>query len=263
MPAGEIERAASAIEQATSGQHLLLLLDFDGTLADFNPDPQAVFLPEERRRLLLTIHDHHHATVAIVSGRRLSDVRQRAKLPPDNYHAGLHGLEIEGHGERFEHPRAATAMGIMRELVQALARDLNGIPGVSVEDKTLSLVLHFRAAAPADVARLPGLLARHAQRYLDAGELRIMRGNCMTELLPNIDWNKGNAVAWIRERVAAASELPVVCVYIGDDVTDQDAFAALGDNGIAVAASNRASGAHFYVQGPPEVEALLRQLALR
>lgn len=262
MPAGEIERAASAIERASAGRHLLLLLDFDGTLADFSPDPQAVFLPDDRRKLLLGIHDAHDATVAIVSGRRLSDVRERAKLPPDNYYAGLHGLEIEGYGERFEHPQAGKAMGLVRDLVHVLARDLDGVPGVFVEDKTLSIVLHFRAASPQAVARLSDLLTRHAQRYLDAGELRIMPGDCMTELLPNIDWNKGDAVAWIRERVAAASKRPVFCVYIGDDVTDQDAFAALGDGGIAVAASNRVSGADFHIEGPPEVEELLRQLAL-
>lgn len=263
MSAGEIERAASAIEQASTDHHLLLLLDFDGTLVDFNPDPEAVFLPAERRRLLLRIHERHDATVAIVSGRRLTDVRERAKLPPDNYHAGLHGLEIEGHGERFEHPQAGKAMGIVRELVDVLSRDFETMPGVLVEDKTLSIVLHFRAASPSDAARLPGLLARRARRYLDAGELRIMPGNCMTELLPNIDWNKGHAVTWIRERVASSSKQPVACVYVGDDVTDQDAFAVLGESGVAIASSDRVSGADFNLDGPPEVEALLCRLAVR
>jgi trehalose-phosphatase len=262
MPAAEITRAASAIKEAARGRRLLLLLDFDGTLVEFRPDPEGVFLPDERRRLLLDIHNRHDATVAIVSGRRLADVRERARLPADNYHAGLHGLEIEGHGEKFEHPDASNAKGIVQELLGPLSDDVRHLPGIFVEDKVLSVVVHFRAAPRADAEQLPKLLARRVQRYIDSGHLRIMDGACMIELLPNIAWNKGHAVAWIRERVASASTLPVVCVYVGDDVTDQDAFGALGDGGVAVAASNRVSGADFYIDGPPEVEALLRQLAL-
>jgi trehalose 6-phosphate phosphatase len=262
MAADEIARAASAIRRASSGRHLLLLLDFDGTLAEFDTDPEAVFLTDERRRLLLEIHDRKDATVAIVSGRRLADVRARARLPPDNYHAGLHGLEIEGHGDRFEHPDVQKGIGFVRQLVAELSRDFAPVEGVFVEDKTLSAVVHFRGASAGDMARVPSLVNRRVQDHLDSGELRIMLGAGMIEILPNIDWNKGHAVAWIRERVAAASALPTVSVYIGDDVTDQDAFGALGNDGVSVAASSRVSGADFRVDGPSEVEALLRRVAL-
>ncbi len=263
MPADEVERAASAVKEASRGRHLLLLLDFDGTLVDFNSEPEAVFLSSERRQLLLDIHNRQDATVAIVSGRRLSDVRHRAALPADNYHAGLHGLEIEGHGETFAHPDARSATSIVRELVAGLPRDLEGLPGVLVEDKTWSVVLHFRAAAPEDAEKIPAVLEKRVRRYLQSGQLRIMHGACMIEVLPNTSWNKGKAVEWIRERVAAASRLPLACVYVGDDVTDQDAFGALGDPGIAIASSRRVSGADFYIDGPTEVEALLRRLTLR
>lgn len=262
MAADEIERAASAIRRASTGRHLLLLLDFDGTLAEFNFDPEAVFLSDERCRLLLEIHDRKDATVAIVSGRRLADVRTRARLPPYNYHAGLHGLEIEGHGDRFQHPDVAKGIGLVGELVAELSRDVAPLEGVFVEDKTLSTVVHFRAASSADAARVPSLVDDRVQGHIDSGRLRIMQGAGMIEILPNIDWNKGHAVAWIRDRVAGASALPTVSVYIGDDVTDQDAFGALGEDGIAVAASTRVAGAHFQVNGPPDVEALLRLIAV-
>jgi trehalose 6-phosphate phosphatase len=262
MAADEIARAASAIRRASAGRHLLLLLDFDGTLAEFDTDPEAVFLTDERRRLLLEIHDRKDATVAIVSGRRLADVRARARLPPDNYHAGLHGLEIEGHGDRFEHPDVKKGIGLVRELIAELSGDFDRIEGVFVEDKTLSAVVHFRGASAEDIAKVPAMVTRRVQGHLDSGELRIMLGAGMIEILPNIDWNKGHAVAWIRDRVAAASPLPTVSVYIGDDVTDQDAFAALGQDGVSVAASSRVSGADFQIDGPSEVEALLRRVAV-
>jgi len=262
MASDEITRAASAIRLAAAGRHLLLLLDFDGTLAEFDTDPETVFLSDERRRLLLEIHDRKDATVAIVSGRRLADVRARARLPPDNYHAGLHGLEIEGHGDRFEHPDVTKGIDLIHRLVAELSRDVAPLQGVFVEDKTLSAVVHFRAASPADAAKVPSVLLERVQRHLDSGRLRIMEGAGMSEILPNIDWNKGHAVAWIRDRVAASSVLPTVSVYIGDDVTDQDAFTALGDDGVSVAASDRVSGAHFQINGPQEVEALLRRVAV-
>ena len=153
-------------------------------------------------------------------------------------------------------------MGLVRQLVTELSRDVASVEGVFVEDKTLSAVVHFRGASSADQERVPSVVSGRVRRYIESGELRIMQGAGMIEILPNIDWNKGHAVAWIRERVAAASELPTVSVYIGDDVTDQDAFGALGEDGIAVAASSRVSGADFHIDGPPDVEALLRLIAV-
>jgi trehalose-6-phosphatase len=67
-------------------------------------------------------------------------------------------------------------------------------------------------------------------------------------------------VAWIRE-LTTASHPDAVCVYVGDDVTDEDAFRAVRGHGIAVAASPRARGADYVVEGPPAVEELLRQIA--
>ena len=86
-----------------------------------------------------------------------------------------------------------------------------------------------------------------------------MNGAAVIELLPNIDWNKGNAVAWIREMVASTHSNPAV-VYIGDDVTDEDGFKVVRSTGLAIAASDRVSGAHYHIEGPPAVEAMLRAI---
>ena len=89
-----------------------------------------------------------------------------------------------------------------------------------------------------------------------------MAGASMLELMPNIHWHKGSAVDWIRERVVRqhGDAWPV---YIGDDLTDEDGFRAVREQGVSVAASSRAGDADFAVDGPDEVEALLRQLATR
>jgi trehalose-phosphatase len=259
MPESDVARVAGAVRELAASRHLLLLLDFDGTLCEFDPDPAAVWLPEARRDLLLAIDRAGGTTLGIVSGRRLDDVRQRTRLPATTYYAGLHGLEIEGRGGYFVHPDAAATSDLMARLREALDLDLRGMPGVFIENKALSIAAHYRSASEADAKRVPDVVMRHAGSYLEGGTLRIMRGACMMELLPLVRWNKGNAVDWIRGRVEAHHG-NVGCVYVGDDVTDEDAFRAVRGHGLSVAASRRAAGADFVIQGPAEVQRLLELL---
>jgi trehalose-phosphatase len=258
MSAADVRLAADAIARQRGDRHLLLFIDFDGTLCEFDPDPEAVHLIPERQLLLDRIAAD--ATVALVSGRRLSDVRSRCGLHAPVWYAGLHGLEIVGPGAAFEHPGIAQAASHLHSLSATIAADLSRIPGAFLEDKGLSLVAHFRAAAPDDAVEAAGILMRHAKPHLDAGALRTMAGACMIELLPNIEWHKGSAVDWIRDRVSAGhrDSWPL---YIGDDITDEDGFRAVQGRGLSVAASSRAGGADFAVDGPGEVEALLREIA--
>jgi len=259
MTAGEVARAYVAIRELRADRHLLLLLDFDGTLAEFDPDPDSVQLQDARRNLLLDLAARSDTTLGIVSGRRLTDVRSRTRLPAPVWYSGLHGLEIEGPGVSFMHPDAEKAFATLRHLAGGLSSELSALPGVFVEDKTLSVVAHFRDASPEDARGVPAIVEKHARSSLESGLFRLMHGACMLELLPNIAWHKGSAVAWIRGRVASSHD--TACVYVGDDVTDQDAFEAVRGRGLAIAASTRASGADIQIDGPAEVEELLRRLA--
>jgi trehalose-phosphatase len=259
MSAADVRLAADTILGRSAGRHLLVLADFDGTLCEFDPDPQAVWLPDGPRTALEQLGGAG-ATIALVTGRRLEDVRARAALGVPAYYAGLHGLEIDGPDERYEHPGTARAQGVLHTLAAAIARDLADVPGAFVEDKGLAVVAHYRAASDEDGAAVEARVLRHARPLLDAGELRTMHGACALELLPNIDWDKGRAVDWIRERVARA-HADVWPLYIGDDVTDEDGFRAVESIGLSIAASSRATGADLAVDGPAEVEALLRQIA--
>jgi trehalose-phosphatase len=260
MSVPDVARAYEAIAGIARAHHLLLLFDFDGTLCAFNPDPSAVWLSDERRDHLLTIGNR--ATIAIVSGRRLDDVRRRAGLPASTFCAGLHGLEIEGGGEHFIHPDASAAADLLASLEGALTGALAGMSGAFVEQKTLSLALHFRSAEPAATARAREQVLRVAQPHMDGGRLRVMEGASILELLPNIPWNKGDAVNWIHQRVRTEHS-DVTCVYVGDDVTDEDAFRTLRNRGLSIAASDRVSGADHRIEGPDDVGRLLALLAER
>src|SRR5689334_9385590 len=88
----------------------VLLLDFDGTVAEFSPDPAAPELTPERYELLNTISRQPGVSLGIVSGRRLDDLRRRTRLPDHVYHAGLHGLEIFADGVTRPHPDLTAAI---------------------------------------------------------------------------------------------------------------------------------------------------------
>ena len=259
MSAADVERAVSAIRAASASRHLVLFSDFDGTLCEFQIDPESVRLPDARRRFLESVGSSGNATVAIVSGRRLEDVRARVNLDLPAYYAGLHGLEIDGPDGRFRHPGVDGTAAIVQQLGPSLVAAVENLRGVFIEDKQLSLVVHYRGASPEDAARAMGIVVTIARPDVERGALRVMQGNCMLELLPGIPWHKGSAVDWILERVSTRHENPWP-VYIGDDLSDQDAFGAVRGRGLTIAAAPRAEGAEISLDGPYEVEDLLRRL---
>ena len=159
----------------------------------------------------------------------------------------------------FRHPGIDGAAAIVERLGPSLVGAIETLRGVFIEDKRLSLVVHYRAASAEDAARAMGIVLTIAHPAVERGALRVMQGNCMLELLPGSPWHKGSAVDWILERVSTRHENPWP-VYIGDDVTDQDAFGALRGRGLAIAAAPHAEGAEISLDGPPEVEDLLRLL---
>ncbi len=260
MSDADVRLAADVVLSRAGGQHLLVLCDFDGTLCEFDADPGAVWLSPSRRALLDGMASGPSATVAIVSGRRANDVKRRTMLAPGTYYAGLHGLEIEGAGDRYEHPSVGRTDGVLHTLAGSIQAELSLLTGTFLEDKEHSIVAHFRAASEEDGARAEAAMMRLAKPHLDSGALRTMQGAFMLELMPNVDWHKGSAVDWIRARVMRrhGQAWPL---YIGDDLTDEDGFDAVRGQGISVAASPRARNADFAVEGPAEVEALLRAVA--
>ena len=246
---------AGDVHRRANGRHLLLLLDFDGTLCEFQADPDQVYLSQSRRAALQRLT--RHATIGVVSGRRLEDVRRRCGIEGVIV-AGLHGLEIEGIGERYVHPGLPDATRAVEKASVGLRESTRGVPGVFVEDKGASVAVHFRQADADGQRRAMEAFTRVAGPSVDAGQLRVMRGSCVLELLPNIHWNKGSAVRWIADNVRQHSG-EIFVVYIGDDVTDQDAFAAIEREGMAIAASDRVT-ADGRLDGPAAVERFLAAL---
>jgi len=135
--------------------------------------------------------------------------------------------------------------------------------GLNLEDKVYALVCDVRLADPADGMRACAEFAVLAEDEIRAGRLRLKDSGHASELLPPGDWDKGRAVQWIRECVMAAGQDDPAVVYLGDDRTDEDAFAALadGDFAIRVGPLLRARPGQHWLEGPIAVGHFLTRLA--
>ena len=255
-----VERVYAAWQSRPHDARPIILMDFDGTLAEFQIDPSAVTLPPSRQILLQTLAKRADLSAGIISGRRISDLRERVPTAPSMFFAGLHGLEIEGPGLRFAHNAVALAAPGISLLAKDLRRAVKPLPGVFVEDKTYSIVLHMRGASKADRLHATTRFNALAEPFLAEGTVRLQPGDLVLELLPNVDWAKGDAVRAIMRHVEADAKETVWPVYIGDDETDEDAFEEIGTNGLTIAVGKRVASAAFQVADPVAVECLLKAI---
>src|SRR4030095_13194975 len=214
---------AQEVRRHLDGRHALLLTDFDGTLAELTPMPAEAVMADEVRR---------------ARGGRLADVRARVG-PEAEFVAGLHGLEIVGPSEIFHHPSLDAIAPVIDDLAETAARELAWCPGVLLENKTYALTCHVRLVAPDEDGRVLEEFAEIAEPQLDAGILRLLPGRKVYELLPAADWHKGRAMEWVGSKVDAHEPEGVVVIYLGDDRTDEDAFAALGPIDLAIGVGQR------------------------
>ena len=255
-----IERVVAAWQARPPDARPIVLMDFDGTLAEFNVDPSAVTLPPSRQIVLQTLAQRADLSAGIVSGRRIADLRERVPVTPSIFFSGLHGLEIEGPGLRFAHNSMALAAPGISLLSKDLRRAVKPLPGVFVEDKTFSVVLHVRGASKADRLHAMTRFNALAEPFLAEGTVRLQPGDNVLELLPNVDWAKGDAVRAIMRHVEADTKETVWPVYIGDDATDDDAFEEIGTNGLTISVGKRAAQAAFQIDDPAAVECFLKTI---
>ena len=255
-----VERVFAAWQARPHDARPIILMDFDGTLAEFKIDPSTVALSPARQILLQTLDKRADLSAGIISGRRVADLRERVPATSSMFLAGLHGLEIEGPGLHFAHNAVALAAPGINLLAKDLRRAVRPLAGVFVEDKTYSVVLHVRGASTADRLHATTRFNALAEPLLSEGTVRLQPGDQVLELLPNVDWAKGDAVRAIMRHVEAATRETIWPVYIGDDETDDDAFEEIGTNGLTIAVGKRQASATFRVDDPAAVECFLRAL---
>src|SRR5215207_1611957 len=178
-----------------AGRDPFVCLNFDGTLSEIVSDPDAATLVDGAAEALENLAAQ--CPVAILSGRDLADVRDRVGLP-GIWYAGSHGFEMIGpDGSHHHNDAAAAAVPVLERAAAELRDELIQIAGARVEHKRYAVAVHYRNAAPDRVGEIVAATHRHGQRH----GLRVTGGRKVVELRPDIDWDKGTALAWIRDRI--------------------------------------------------------------
>ncbi len=249
-----IQDLAEIAARVSQAERLLLFLDFDGTLAPIVEQPAMARLLPGTRQILLALTLSPNVSVAVISGRALADLRKLVGLEGVVY-VGNHGLEISGPGLQFLEPTAVAQQELLRNLAADLSTRLGTVEGAEVEYKGLTISVHFRRVAPARLNRVRRMV-RAALAPL-AGHFGIRVGKKVYEICPESGWNKGNAVRWIRSQIGYSNTLEI---YIGDDITDEDAFESLGDGITVKVGEPGATSARYSLADPADVRHFLSWL---
>ena len=228
-----------------------LLLDIDGTLLDIAPTPDSVSVPAELVRAIDTIYKRNSGAVAFVSGRQI-EAMDRLFAPLILPAIGCHGGEI----------RAETKGGVQRQALlpdsvrQRISDIVMKTQGVRVEDKGLSLALHFRSAPEAGPELRRALEGERA--LLASADLTLLGGKSVIEIKPN--WfNKGTGVADLLRHKPFSTRTPI---FIGDDETDEDVIHLLRElGGTGYGVGRELPGTVFTFESPSHVRSWLGTLA--
>jgi trehalose 6-phosphate phosphatase len=227
-----------------------LFLDFDGTLVELAETPDAISVPAELRPLLGRLRERLEGRLAIISGRSIANLESHLDCSGVAV-SGSHGLELRlASGERI--PLAAPVD--LAEPRDEIARFAAEAPGLLVEEKPASIALHYRKA-PAEEGRVLGFMSALAAR----NGLTVQSGKLVAELRPR-GADKGDALRALMMEPPFAGARPF---FMGDDLTDEDAFEAaalLGGGGILVG-GERETAAKWRLGGVAEAAEWLARAA--
>jgi trehalose 6-phosphate phosphatase len=222
---------APEVAERLDGRRPAVFLDYDGVLTPIVPRPEDAIMSDDMRDIVRALAQR--CPVCVVSGRDRAVVSELMGVD-DLIVAGSHGFDIYDPARGpIVHEASQGWEGLVAEVTERVRAAADDIPGTLVEPKHASVALHDRHVADADRPRVAALveavLAEHP------GELRVTPGKFVHEIQPKIDWNKGKAVEHLLD-VLDLRGVDVLPIYVGDDVTDEDAFNApsIADGGLGV-----------------------------
>src|SRR5438309_4660331 len=253
-----------ALAQGFAGKRPAVFLDYDGTLTPIRDRPEDAVISDSMREAVRRLAER--VPVGVVSGRDRRVVQELMGL--DNLIvAGSHGFDIwSPAGGSIQREEGMSFEGLLREVEAKLRAELAEIPGALVEPKKSSVAAHFRLVAEEHRPRVKKIV--DAILSENPEELKVTPGKMVFEIQPNLDWDKGKAVLYLLQALDLDRD-DVVPVYLGDDITDEDAFRALAGRGIGSIVGSaddpetagRTTAADYVLNTIGEVEQFLNRLA--
>ncbi len=229
--------------------HLLVATDYDGTIAPIVNDPMKAVPDREAAVALRTLAGLDQTEVGVISSRSLRDLAALSRLPAEIHLVGSHGSEFD---VDFALQMDAETIARRNELGELLAEIANRYPGTVLEQKPASVAFHTRNAEDAIV---PAAVDEVAAIAVDNPDLSIRHGKRVVEL-GVMQTDKGGALDTLRSNLSASAVL-----FLGDEGTDEDAFATLGGPDLGVKVGDGDTIAEFRIDGTTDVARLLSQLA--
>jgi trehalose 6-phosphate phosphatase len=233
---------------------IAILLDVDGTLLDLAATPREVFVSDELRRTLIRLQHATDGALALVSGRPLTDL--------DLIFAPLQLAAVGGHGAEIRvtptaKPERGRATPLSEEIKRRFAAIASADPGILVEDKGFSIALHFRLA-PAKETFVHNAVAAICEEVDEAAALEVLPGKAVVEIKSS-GFDKGTAVRHLMRHPPFLGRTPL---FIGDDTTDEAAFAVLPEyKGTGISVGRRVPGADACLETPHDVRQWLEQIS--
>ena len=253
-----------AFARRSPGRKPAVFLDYDGVLTPIVDHPEDAVMSDDMRMTVRELATR--CSVCIITGRDRAVVQQLMGVD-DLVVAGSHGFDIwtPQHGSITD-DRVSGYLDLIAKATDRLRDDVGSLSGVRVEPKRASVAVHYRLVAAEDRDRV----ADSVQALLDEhpDELALTPGKMVYELKPNVDWDKGKAVLHLIDVLGLGGD-DVVPLYLGDDVTDEDAFRAVRDGGIGIfvgrpddpEVDDRETAAQFVLGSVDEVQRFLNGLA--
>lgn len=243
--------------------HLLLFMDYDGTLAPIVDSPEEAILPPEMKRMLENLTQIDWIKTTIVTGRSLNQVKEFIGLR-DLIYVGSHGLEIEGPNIHYLHSGALETKNLMRTLGTRLKNTFDQNSGIVVEEKSYTVSIHYRHVKDNELEQNRLRLMRVIFPYLEKSQIVLSHAKKVWELRPDVEWNKASAMLWLSGNFSASLQhRSVVSMYIGDDKPDEACFKIIRNGGLGVRVTENPSEptyAEYYLRNTGELHQFISMI---
>jgi trehalose-phosphatase len=247
------EAVSEIAARISAAGHKLVFLDLDGSFLPpvVNPGPDSLWV--NFKHAVTSLVERRDTSVAVMSGLDRAELHHRLGIAGLHY-LGSRGLEISGPGHIFVEPSASEKTKLLKGLAEKLAAKLQGIGGVAIEDKGLTLSVQFGQSAGENLEQIRRTV--HAVLATSDHPFQLTTNESAFEIRPRVNWNKSAAVAWVKEQIGHPDAL---VIYVDDNASGENPAATI-PNAITIKAGPGDPVAQYRVEGPLEVIEFLHWL---